>query len=654
MRAVVVVAEELGVREALGAALRETSVVFIERSVDDALRRMVTVPADLVFLDDTPKLGIEALGRLQAELPGVPIIAVLGRGDTETRASYVVAGASACVTKPFSCDDLNRVIDEVLASPAPRPHTQMLLPAVMSAPATVDRHQTALRWISRANAMLDNPARLAELFVEAMADIFGVARCAVLLENDGAVRVAASQGLSPVVADSLRLSFTAGLMRTLEASPALTDRATVADPNAARDMSLLGARLAVPLLSDGNVVGAFAIGDSPSGGAFSRDDCELLALLARTAGVALENARRYSTVSHLHGQLHTIIARLTSGVVVVAPDKTVSMMNESAEKLLAMRSHDIVGYSVQRLGSAFADVALRAMTEGRPLVRQEVRDPATGSTLGISAAPAGDHGVALIFAKVPQRDADRAGEDVLGSPYWEFLSARVAQEVKNPLVAINTFAQLLPRKYESPDFRTQFSDVVQKEVTRINRVVETLYDFARPPRLARQRSSVNEIVTNVLSTFEDKLRAANISLTTDYDMSNPIAELDPLYFAQALHNVIQNAYEMMPEGGKLKVDTRARGGACEVTVSDSGPGIDAENAPLVFLPFFSTRETGMGLGLSVAHRIMRQHQGDLRLVSSKSGSTFVFLVPIGGSPKSGAHVTDGAPAGVMNEDSPGR
>lgn len=128
------------------------------------------------------------------------------------------------------------------------------------------------------------------------------------------------------------------------------------------------------------------------------------------------------------------------------------MMNESAENILALHD-DIIGQSVQRLGSAFADVALRAMTENRALLRQEVRDVSTGSTVGISAEPVAEHGVALIFARLPQRDAPQPAEDMLGSPYWEFLSARVAQEVKNPLVAINTFAQLLPRKYESPDFR---------------------------------------------------------------------------------------------------------------------------------------------------------------------------------------------------------
>lgn len=101
--------------------------------------------------------------------------------------------------------------------------------------------------------MLDDPERLAYLFIDAMADVFGVARSAVLLEDNGSVRVAASSGSSHVVTDSLRLSFTAGLMRSLEAAPVLIDRATIADSGAIREMALLGARLAAPLMWGGCV-----------------------------------------------------------------------------------------------------------------------------------------------------------------------------------------------------------------------------------------------------------------------------------------------------------------------------------------------------------------------------------------------------------------
>ncbi|MDZ4860188.1 MAG: ATP-binding protein [Candidatus Hydrogenedentes bacterium] len=658
MRVVLVVAEEAGVREALAASLKDSGVVFIESSVDDALRRLITAPADVILIDDTPRLGVDALARIRAKAPLIPIVALLGRGDSETRASYIAAGAQGCVTKPFSCDNLTAAVETASLQCALSPATVAPANPASTDHLSLDRHQTALRWLGRLTANLDNPARLPDHLIEAMKDVFGAARCAVLLEERGAIRVAAAQGVPRTVTDSLRLDFSAGLMRLLEESPVQIDRSHIVDAAAQKELQLLGARFAAPLMCDGVVSGALLVGDVPSGRDYSQDDRELLALLARTAGIALENSRRYRSMADQQGQLETIFTHLSSGMVVVAPDKSVTFMNESAETLLQVRKRDIVGRSVQRLGSAFADVALRALGEGRALFRQEIRDIGANTLLGVSAAPVGEHGVALIFARLPVKESGKApSEDVLGSPYWEFLSARVAQEVKNPLVAINTFAQLLPRKYDSTEFRTQFSDVVQKEVARINRVVETLYDFARPPRLSLQRASVNDAVTNVLGTFEEKFRDVNIQLNVDFDMSNPNAELDSLYFAQALHNVFQNACEMMPGGGKLKVDTRAQGDMCEITVADTGPGIDAGVAPLVFLPFFSTRETGMGLGLSVAHRIMRQHHGDLKLVSSQAGSTFVFFMPLRGtvSALAGApRAVEQATTGATHEDRPGR
>jgi len=657
MRVVLVVAEEAGVREALLASLKESSVVFVESSADAALRRSITAPIDVVIVDDTPKLGVSALARLRAALPSTPIVSLLARGDTETRANFVMAGARVCVAKPFSVVELQDALDAAIAqqppaesiSPALSPHQESL--------PSVDRYQTAMRWLGRITESLDNPGKLAGLLVDAMSDVFGVARCAVILEDTSGAHIAASRGVSDAIVETLRFNYTGGLMHALEMAPTVLDRRHAADVQTAKELQLLGARLAAPLLSGGAVSGALLIGDAPSGCDYSNEERDLLSLLARTAGVAIENAYRYRRLSDQQGQLQTIFAQLTSGMVVVSPDKTVTFMNESAEKLQQLRQRDIVGRSVQRLGSAFADVALRSLSEGRALFRQEIRDVATNTLLGVSAAPVGEFGVALIFAKVPPKEESQASEDVLGSPYWEFLSARVAQEVKNPLVAINTFAQLLPRKYESHEFRTQFSEVVQKEVARINRVVETLYDFARPPRLALQRASINDAVSNVLSTFEEKFRQANIQLISDFDMTNPQAELDSLYFAQALHNVFQNACEMMPDGGKIKVDTRTQGDICEITVADTGPGIEPEVAQLIFLPFFSTRETGMGLGLSVAHRIMRQHHGDLKLVSSQAGSTFLFFMPLRGTVSvsaGGQGAADKVTTGATHEDRPGR
>ncbi|MBN2311794.1 MAG: hypothetical protein JXR94_22640, partial [Candidatus Hydrogenedentes bacterium] len=282
----------------------------------------------------------------------------------------------------------------------------------------------------------------------------------------------------------------------------------------------------------------------------------------------------------------------------------------------------------------FADIVLRTLEDGRPRLRQEVDEPAIGGKLGLSATSIDAEGVVVIFSALPKERA--ASEDIAYSPFWEFLASRVAQEIKNPLVAVNTFAQLLPDKYDSPDFRDAFGDVVQKEVARINRVVETLFEFARHPRLVLRRCSVNETLESVLKTFEDELAARSIELETDLDPSEPAADLDPIFFSQAVHNVVQNSLEAMPAGGILRVKTATRGNRCEVVIADTGPGVSEQDAEMIFAPFFSTKEQGMGLGLTVADRIVRQHEGDLSLIPSDGGgSAFALRLPASGTSTDG-------------------
>jgi nitrogen fixation/metabolism regulation signal transduction histidine kinase len=330
---------------------------------------------------------------------------------------------------------------------------------------------------------------------------------------------------------------------------------------------------------------------------------------------------------------------MSTAVVAIAPDKTVSMMNRAAEKTLGLTALDVIGRSVQRLGSSLADVALRALGGSVAHEAQEVFDPGAGATLRIQARPSSSGGVLLTFDPVAEPQV--AAADVAGSPFWEYLSSRVAQEVKNPMVAINTFAQLLPRKYDSEDFRDTFSRVVQEEVQRINAVVETLFEFARNPDVHMVATDVSEPIHQVLESFEDELKARAIDVEYEEEEGIPV-EVDPKSFKQALENVVKNSIEAMPEGGRLRVGTRVRSGQAEILVADTGRGVEAKDEPQIFLPFFSTKERGMGLGLTMADRIMKQHHGKVRLARTEEAdeaidpefhSTFILDLPVHAPPK---------------------
>jgi signal transduction histidine kinase/CheY-like chemotaxis protein len=629
MNALLVIAEDFALRESLRAALGDDNLLLFERSIEDALRRLISVHADMVIIDDAPGIAPGAVRRLRESAPHLPVLVLANRTDSGTVAHYILEGAKECIGKPFQCDELAEAIERSIHAGDRALVPEVLRPLpVASAPASLGQYQTALRWMNRTTSLIRDPGRLAESIVESMLDTFGAVRCAVLLDRDGGVHIAASHGIQNTIREDLRFGYMSGLMRWFEENRVMFDRLGNRDASGAvKEMHLLGARLGVPIVAEGHVCGALLIGEKGSGLEYAAEERELLTALGRCASIAIENAQLYSANMRQRQRLDAVLGNIAAGFVLVGPNKTVTMMNPAAESVLQLRAVDVVGRSVQKLGSAFADIVLRTLAEGKPRLRQEIQDPAIDSRLGLSATPLENEGVAIVFSKIPEQTVD--AEDVAYSPFWEYLASRVAQEIKNPMVAVNTFAQLLPRKYDSPDFREAFGDVVQKEVARINHVVETLFEFARHPRLALDKTNLTWTVRSVVNSFEMELAARSIELSMDFPDPSIEAKLDPEHFAQALRNVVQNSIEAMPKGGKLHVATRTKGDACEVVVSDTGPGISEKDASLIFLPFFSTKEQGMGLGLTLAERIMKQHNGDIRLVgNTEAGSAFSLSVPV--------------------------
>lgn len=626
MNIYLLIAEDPGVIHAISSLLAGEDLLITEGALEPAARRLVSMQIDAILLDDGPGLGLEAIRPLRAASPRTPLVALSARGDAVTQAAFTRAGAGAVVSKPFSCESLTEALRGVTAQTVAVP---VPVPAP-SAPAArggaLGQYQMALRWISRAGSYAGDLNRLSHSLAEALIDIFDTVRCAVLLEQADCVRVIAGHGLDPHVAGTLRLSYASGLMRFFDEHAALIDRQYAHDlPEAVKHMQLVGARLAVPLFRNGRVFGALAIGERASGADYSNEELDLLTLIARAASISLGQAYAQAASLEAQGRLTSAFEHLRAGVVAVSQDRKVTLLNPEAESLLDVRAADVLGRSVQRLGSAFADLALRTLTEGQPKLNQPLRNPATGKMLKVSASPMNGHGVSLVFSTMDEPAADA---DVFDSPFWEYLSSRVAQEVKNPMVAINTFAQLLPRKYDSPDFRDAFSRVVQKEVDRINSVVETLFTFARNPRLNLRPGNLNKTIQDVLAHFEEELATRAIRLETDLDPGVADADFDTEHLVRALGNVVQNSIEAMPEGGKLAIHTKAaNGGSAEIVVEDSGPGVPLQEEQLIFLPFYSTKERGMGLGLPIAGRIMQQHQGELRLDTAGPGGKFVLKLP---------------------------
>ena len=220
MKVVLAIADDQGLRASLRAAMPETDLVLFETSVETALRRLISIRADAVIVDEFPTLSDEAFARLREATPGVPLIVLSNRNDEETRAHFLLAGARECLPKPFSCMGLREAVQKCLGENGVHAaqNPQARTPAMMepSQAAAIGQHQTALRWLSRLSGHMKDPHQLAQSLSDALADVFHAARCGVLLEPEKeGVRVVAFAGIPEGLSESIRLDFSEGLMRWL-------------------------------------------------------------------------------------------------------------------------------------------------------------------------------------------------------------------------------------------------------------------------------------------------------------------------------------------------------------------------------------------------------------------------------------------------------
>ena len=218
------------------------------------------------------------------------------------------------------------------------------------------------------------------------------------------------------------------------------------------------------------------------------------------------------------------------------------------------------------------------------------------------------------------------------------LTAGLAHEIRNPLVAIRTFTQLLPERYNDAEFREGFQGLALKEVDRICGLINDLLSFARPSRPNVAEENMNDVVDGIARILETEAKEKGVEITRDFGPNLPRVWIDREQMKQVLMNLILNAIQAMREGGSIFLSTRLNsrndarhpGQFVQVEVRDTGAGIPTENLDHIFDPFFTSKDEGSGLGLSISHQIVQEHGGYVTVESKVGvGTTFCINLPIG-------------------------
>ncbi|MBI4597344.1 MAG: GAF domain-containing protein [Candidatus Omnitrophica bacterium] len=211
-------------------------------------------------------------------------------------------------------------------------------------------------------------------------------------------------------------------------------------------------------------------------------------------------------------------------------------------------------------------------------------------------------------------------------------AAGMAHEIKNPLSAIKTFAELLPERYQDPDFRGRFFRIVQGEINRINTIVQELLDFAKPAPLELAPTHLSSLVEETLQLLSNQCLKQQVKVTRRFDERGVTFEADGKQLKQMILNLLLNSLEAMDNGGQLTVSTSVREARLILRITDTGSGIAADQLGAVWDPFFTTKERGMGLGLAIVKGVVERHGGRLQLSSEPGrGTTVELSFPLSGT-----------------------
>lgn len=210
------------------------------------------------------------------------------------------------------------------------------------------------------------------------------------------------------------------------------------------------------------------------------------------------------------------------------------------------------------------------------------------------------------------------------------LAGGIAHEIRNPLNAIGIIAQRFQHEFTPTADAEEFSALAQtirSEVQRVNGIVTQFLEFARPPRLHTERVDVAELLRDSIRVMDSRARAQGTAISVIAE-ANVHAQLDRNRMQQALLNVLSNALEALGEGGEIKCVLCRMHGRIALTVADTGPGIPEEQRSRIFNLYFTTKANGTGLGLSLVHQIVSEHDGEITVTSSPgAGATFRMLLP---------------------------
>ena len=515
---------------------------------------------------------------------------------------------------------------------------------------TYDYQRTVRETSLRLSTMLDLQSLLAYL-ANTLDQTFKVELIQIYLRDDSTrafiarqihTRLGSHRG-QRVPYESALVTHLTSTRQTLLREEATNGGARLHATEAVTELQQLGGEIVFPLFEDELLTGLIVVGSKRSGDPYFSRDIDLLSTLASQAAVAMKNAHLYSQVVVANEYVDNILSTMESGVIAVDATGHISLFNPAAHRLTGMHFTPAAALSYGDLPAPLAGPLRETLVQGRSHSQLDavlqgpdgLDVPLVYSTAKLQDKDGKTHGALIVFSDLSRlKELEREKQRAERLASFGALAAGVAHEIKNPLVAIRTFAELLPERFGDVDFREDFSKVVIKEISRIDDLVGRLRGIAASAPQQVGAVDLREPINETLALLRGQLEQTRTSVVRDFQDPAPYVAIEESQLKQLFLNLFLNAIEAMGNEGALTVRITRKHTQGQpwivVDVSDTGPGISDSVAANIFDPFFTTKVRGSGLGLTICRGITDAHRGTIRAERNQdsSGTTIVVELPV--------------------------
>ena len=669
MKTILVLSPHPDFAEAVRASLSPEQYRVVHRlNVEDGEPLLVHGLSYACILD-ADLMGVESIWvieRLRRRDAKTPIIAYTEAAKSDWEEEALLRGVTQILTKPIRHRLLNSVLDRLDNQTSP-PRATTAVPAASRAavprttidPGEASRAANATQTLdvlrdfsSILTHSLDAEAMLKQ-FLQFLRDILSVNRAAIFLnrpcspltevispEDSRRLRAAAAIGLSSGLLEHFELSLNSGIGSQISRLGRILRRdsdETRADTEAQKEFELLGAQVAVPIPSRDSIIGVAVFDGRVTGEPLVNVELELIFHLLEQVGLALRNIWLHDQLAGNHDMMTDVLRELSSACIVVGSDLKVLHANRAARRHFGRKNERTGGLEFSDLPQALGAKIYQVLKTGaamEPFHYEPENSPGTIYSVSVVPFQRGNSVVpvsALLTADdLTQGEQLRRLEvEAANLRLVRTMADRMAHEIGNALVPISTHQQLLGEKYSDPEFRESLDHALGDGVKRVTRLINQMRFLAREGNLEQEPFALDKLVEEAFQEARRQHPGDGARLKIENVGLPAVITGDRAALKHALAEIMLNALQANPKSPQIGVKLETTGSdddrAVTIEVRDSGSGFTAEAARNVPAAFYTTRNVGLGLGLTVSRKIIETHQGQLEIVPSPSGLVRVSL-----------------------------